>query len=176
MEILDVLIFLEDFCQKLKLSCKYFCQKNTWAAVLRRQILILGLCEDAFIEQMLIKISHRAVLNKVGICKYHIRLKKKKWDTICCPYLSEIKWVTGCPFATNLLTFETLKHTCEGFWPKVLHLSSSGRGLVIWNFKITRRKSSYWKSQGQTWSQRELNQKPFVNYTPRLLKKKISQI
>lgn len=90
-------------------------------------MLILGLRDDAFIEQMLIKISHRAVLNKVDICKYHISLKKKKKERICCPYLSEIKWVVGCPFASHLLTFETLKLTCEGFWPKEgLHLSSSG--------------------------------------------------
>lgn len=100
--------------------------------MLGRQILILGLREDAFIEQMLIKISHRAVLNKVDICKYHIRLNKKKKkeekrERICCPYLSEIKWVTGCPFAAHLLAFETLNLTWEGFWPKEgLHLSSSG--------------------------------------------------
>lgn len=41
-------------------------------------MLILGLLDYAFIEQMLIKISHRAVLNKVDIGKYHISIKKKR--------------------------------------------------------------------------------------------------
>lgn len=45
-------------------------------------MLILGLRDDAFIEQMLIKISHREVLNKVDICKYHISLKKKKKEFV----------------------------------------------------------------------------------------------
>lgn len=60
MGILDVLMFLEDFCQKLKFSCTYFCQKKKKkrAAVLGRQISILRLWEDAFIKEMLIKIRH----------------------------------------------------------------------------------------------------------------------
>lgn len=75
MEIFDVLIFLVDFCQKHKFSCNYFCQKNIWAAVLGRQIPILGLGEDAFIEQMFIK---KSVLNTVDIWKYSVNWKNEK--------------------------------------------------------------------------------------------------
>lgn len=107
MEIFDVLIFLVGFCQKHKFSCNYFCQKNIWAAVLGRQIPILGLGEDAFIEQMFVK---KSVLNTVDIWKYRVNWKMKKIENL----LSLLKWnqVAGrMPFCSSFAdTWYILTH------------------------------------------------------------------